>query len=137
MVWSTTQSALYNDLSRYYEDEKKVPNSQETAPEKFERNIREKTIDNRLENECEKTCDNECNIHPETDCDNSPKIEAETHSNFPNCPNCRYRQNNTQNPLSQLFSDKDMLLIAGLIFLLIKQGADKKLILALAFVLLS
>lgn len=53
------------------------------------------------------------------------------------CPNRRACQGCSKAPLSELFSDKDMLLIAGLIFVLSRQNADEKLILALAFVLLT
>lgn len=40
-------------------------------------------------------------------------------------------------PLGRLFSDKDALLIAGLILVLLNEKADMKLVLALAFVLLG
>lgn len=134
MVWSTTQSALYNDLSRYYEEDKKAADPQDIEPKKFERIIREKTHENRLEKERKDPCETGCNASDENSCEKRLNICSEAHTEYPNCP-CR--QNSMQNPLSRLLSDKDMLLIAGLIFLLIKQGADKKLILALAFVLLS
>ncbi len=137
MVWSTTQSALYNDLSRYCDDEKRAPNLQEIEPKKIDRIIGERSSENHKENEPKKQCKTEGNLPLKNGCGNSPKHETATYPSFPNCPNCPRRQNNMQNPLSRLLSDKDMLLIAGLIFLLMKQGADKKLILALTFVLLS
>lgn len=137
MVWSTTQSALYNDLSRYYEAEKRVPNPQETEPQKFEQKILEKSLENHGEKEHSEprriTCDPPCS----SDRRIPEKNDRDPHPNCPSYPNCPIGQSCSRNSLTQLFSDRDMLLIAGLIFLLIKQGADKKLILALAFVLLS
>ena len=51
--------------------------------------------------------------------------------------NCRYNKAPVykNDPLSKMFSDSDMLLIVILIFILYRNGADKKLIMALAFVL--
>ncbi len=53
------------------------------------------------------------------------------------CCNCRYNKAPVykNDPLSKMFSDSDMLLIVILIFILYRNGADKKLIMALAFVL--
>lgn len=129
MVWSTTQSALYSDLSRYYEDEKKFPKNPENSE-----NIKEKNRESPPERKCEKRPQNFDN-NREKKCENkNPPVCP----NFRNCPN---RSKTPGDPISRMisekFSDNDMLLIAGLIFLLMKQGADKKLILALAFVLLS
>lgn len=145
MVWSTTQSALYNDLSRYYDDEKSAQNGQEIEPRKFEQNIREKSPENCLEEEPENDRETEPEKCRENREEKEPRHEEPRPGCYscpgcPNCPNftnCPHRRNNANDPISRIFSDKDMLLIAGLIFLLSKQGADKKLILALAFVLLS
>ena len=150
MVWSTTQSALYNDLSRYYEDDKKPRrscensnNSAQNSPEKCNEKLPEK-----CENKCPENCGNN---YPEKCGNKFPEKCPKKHDKKPekNCedrdlPVCQNCPCNRQTPTDQIskiisdkFSDKDMLLIAGLIFLLMKQGADKKLILALAFVLLS
>ncbi len=61
---------------------------------------------------------------------NEPKKRCE------NCPKkCAY--NPPSDPISRIMSDRDMLLIAGLIFVLMKENADKTLILALVIVLLG
>lgn len=130
MVWSTTQSALYNDLSRYYDNENSTPDRDETEPGKFEQNIREKSHEDHPEN-CPGPEPEKCRDNRE---ENPPKHGE---GFCPDCHSCPHRRNNANDPISRIFSDKDMLLIAGLIFLLSKQGADQKLILALAFVLLS
>lgn len=154
MVWSTTQSALYNDLSRYYEDEKKPRKNSENTE-----NSSEKTDEkccNKLPEKCPRDCDqiipeNCCKdshencgiIRSEKPAENHPKKDppaCPARQACPNCPHCPNYPNIRQtpsDPISRIISDKDMLLIAGLIFLLMKQGADQKLILALAFVLLS
>lgn len=145
MVWSTTQSALYDDLRQYFEDEKK--------PEKPEIFEPQKICEKESENECEKcpennrksSCENEpekCPPKMPEHCENheekrEPRREKPHCPDRPYCPACQSCQVRAQNPLSNLLADKDMLLIAGLILLLIKQGADQKLILALVFVLLG
>lgn len=55
------------------------------------------------------------------------------------CENCQKRHinNSSYDPISRIMSDRDMLLIAGLIFILVRENADKTLILALAIVLLG
>lgn len=58
------------------------------------------------------------------------------------CPRCAgcgrpVQKNNGGNPLEALFSDRDSLLLAALIFVLLQEKADMKLIAALAFVLLT
>lgn len=142
MVWSTTQSALYNDLSRYYEDDKRPRKKGEkidSLKEEFNEVIGEKCrnkcnekLPEKNDDKCSQKCDNERGKRTEKDCENkNPPV-------CPNCPRIRQAPNDQISRLvSEKFSDKDMLLIAGLIFLLMKQGADRKLILALAFVLLS
>lgn len=190
MVWSTTQSALYNDLSRYYEDDERPLKNRENSdpfktgsvekncdelPEKSGDNTPENYYDNSHENYCNNSHENCCGNSHEKCGDNTPENCRNNSSekrrdnlpekcgnkyprNFGNkcgkdpekdhenknptvCPNCpRIRQapsGQISRLISDKFSDRDMLLIAGLIFLLMKQGADKKLILALAFVLLS
>lgn len=131
MVWSTTQSALYSDLSRYYKGEKTAPDQDEIEPRKFEHALLEKCNEDKAESPCE----NECDL-PRESCRGDPPKSA-PRPRCENCPRRRPRQSAARDPLSQIFSDKDKVLIAGLILLLTKQGADQKLILALAFVLLS
>lgn len=142
MVWSTTQSALYNDLSRYYEDGGRP----RKTVENFDplKNGYDKTAGEELPEKCPESRNNECHGNrgdkfPQG-CDNNTKKHC-SEKNPPVCPNCpRIRQapnDQISRLISEKFSDRDMLLIAGLIFLLMKQGADRKLILALAFVLLS
>lgn len=134
MVWSTTQSALYNDLSRYYEDEKPPRKNRENL-ERIEEEFNEKFSEKYPEH-----CDNKCpeNCEEKRDKDSGKDCAEKNSPVCPNCPRIRKAPNDQISRLiSDKFSDKDMLLIAGLIFLLTKQGADRKLILALAFVLLS
>ena len=52
-------------------------------------------------------------------------------------PDEHIRPTRHTSPQQELFRDKDMLLIAALILLLMHENADSKLILALAFVLLG
>lgn len=145
MVWSTTQSALYNDLSRYYEDEKRPRNRDKFEPEKIEQIIEEKRPEKSNENCCENTDENPSKNREEI-CRKCDDFQSDAHcphcpgNHCPGnqgCPRLPCVQNQQCDPITRLMSDKDMLLIAGLILLLIKQGADRKLILALAFVLLS
>lgn len=171
MVWSTTQSALYNDLSRYYEDEKR-PRKSSGNPDNFKPDPDE-NCRCELPEKCPQCCDDKCAEEHDKSCGSRPVKCAENfdvncccgseknsenrgknccngsqkctentcEEKNPPCPNCPHiRQNQGDlitRTISEKFSDRDMLLIAGLIFLLMKQGADKKLILALAFVLLS
>ncbi|MCM1164587.1 MAG: hypothetical protein NC299_08060 [Lachnospiraceae bacterium] len=58
---------------------------------------------------------------------------AEREAPCARCPKSRA----PADPVSRILSDRDMLLIAGLIFVLLRENADKKLILALAIVLLG
>lgn len=153
MVWSTTQSALYNDLSRYYEEDKRPGKSSEKPDNfktEFEENCCGKLPEKRSQN-CGKKCPenqdkNFSNTSENHDkkCGNKFVKCTEKYceeKNPPVCPNCPHIRQDRGDQISRIisdkFSDKDMLLIAGLIFLLMKQGADRQLILALAFVLLS
>ena len=114
MVWNTTQSALYKAIDAFN-------NGEITGTEQ-----------DRLRNSFEKA-----EMPPKT-----PQKDPENNGDNMECPrlNCRHcpaRQISSPAPLSKLFSDNDMLLIAGLILILSRQNADRKLILALAFVLLT
>lgn len=81
----------------------------------------------------------------------SPLYEAvERHNNAPQdsgkmkepakestCPPPQTERPQPRDPLSALLRDRDMMLIAALILILMHEKADKKLILALAFVLFA
>ena len=107
MVWNSTQSALYRAIDRHNGD--------------CSENVEKKDV---------RSCR-----------DNEPKnaekfVREETKKRCENCPKkCAY--NPPSDPISRIMSDRDMLLIAGLIFVLMKENADKTLILALAIVLLG
>ena len=128
MVWNTTQSALYKAIDAFNNGE--------------EITIKQTAFDNKS-NGCDpgksdadrSPCSGARSGDEERRCDAQPGCAV----NAPqmNCPCCRPCQNRPASPLSQLISDRDMLLIAGLILLLSQQNADRKLIMALAFVLLS
>lgn len=116
MVWNTTQSSLYKAVSDY--------NDRITRQESHEH--RESPTD----------------CHSDENCA-SQKSEPRQTSRCRKCENCpRYHTPPKGNaPLSgnpgNLNIDNDFLLLAGVIFILYKNGADKKLILALAIALLG
>lgn len=123
MVWKTTQSAFYRAVDSFNNDEKKCENRCIPCKEKS----------------YEKSCGNSPEKLPEKGCENHRRNEENHRPSGQcsrGCPHCRaYRRQSS--PLSGLLSDNDMLLIAGLILILMRQNADQKLILALAFVLLT
>lgn len=124
MVWNTTQSAFYKAIDAFNNGEK----------------ISEKQQDQYNDDHSEKKGDHSIEKCPEKRCEDHCREDENRHRELPcasRCPNCRVCQRRTAAPLSELFSDRDMLLIAGLILILAQQNADKKLILALAFILLS
>ena len=84
-------------------------------------NFKEKTAEN-----CSKNC---ANFKEKIDENCTEKCSKFTENFCKNCP-----KNDT---FSRLFSDKDFLLVAGLILVLLNEKADMKLILALAIVLLG
>lgn len=77
-------------------------------------------------NDAQNHCKNVSQNCPRNDCQSCPENSTR---------NCS--QNKGKNILDSLFSDKDMLLIAGLMLVLLSESADYKLIIALAAVLLS
>ncbi len=109
MVWSSTQSALYKAVDDF--------NSCEIRSEKYREKRGEKFAEKSPEKRCEKCGEN---LHG-----NFGKNTRNTQANFLR-----------NDPVSKIFSDRDMLLIAGLILILISEKADTELIMALAFVLL-
>ncbi|MBD5384488.1 MAG: hypothetical protein HDR72_05770 [Ruminococcaceae bacterium] len=114
MVWNSTQSALYRAIDRH--------------------NGGDSEGEFRREENVEKGGGRSCR-------ENAPKnggkfVREEAENRCENCP--RNHAHNTQSdPISRIMSDRDMLLIAGLIFVLMRENADKTLILALAIVLLG
>ena len=114
MVWNSTQSALYRSINRHNGD---------CSEGEFRR---EESVEEKAENACR---------------DRAPKngeknVCGETKNRCENCP--RYRACSApSDPISRIMSDRDMLLIAGLIFVFMRENADKTMILALAIVLLG
>lgn len=123
MVWKTTQSAFYRAVDSFNNGEQKVGDRDGLCREKH---------DNKID-------DHYPEDPPEKGRENHRRNGEKHRSNDRDscgCPHCRVCRRQPE-PLSRLLSDKDMLLIAGLILVLSKQNADQKLILALAFVLLT
>ena len=115
MVWNTTQSALYQAIDAFNNGEKNGENQSESCNKNEGSELSQKA--------------------PLKSSENS--VNNEDNSAGCCCPKCPACQKNNPAGLSRLFSDSDMLLIAGLILILSRQNADRKLILALAFVLLT
>ncbi len=111
MVWNTTQSSLYRAVSDY---------------------------NNKIERqECRTRQENHADRHSDENCD-SAKSKPDQTSHCQKCRNCpRYHTSPKGNAPGNLNIDSDFLLLAGLIFILYKNGADKKLILALAIALVG
>lgn len=123
MVWNTTQSAFYKAIDAF--------NNGEITTEKKRECDKDIRCDNCGDISSDKCpCSEEAERRHEAECDRGGRTAQIS------CPCCRPCQRRPSSPLSELFSDRDMLLIAGLILILSQQNADKKLILALAFVLL-
>lgn len=134
MVWNTTQSSLYRAVSDYNNeiarrehnrrDDKCAersdpPKSNECSTRDSSGSGRAKKPQNRAAHRC-KRC---------ADCPNCP--------NCHNCRNCRNSQNGSSLNFGEMNIDRDFLLLAGLIFILSENGADKKLIAALTIALLG
>lgn len=136
MVWQSSQSALYKAVAEYNRGEfskDNFRNCTEKAPENHAENsfcrgnIAEKPRENCADN-CENNCGKKRSVNR--------KVNNLTQNCVGNCKKCcKNRCGN--NPLSELFADGDFLMIAALIFILYKNGADQKLIIALVFVLLG
>ena len=129
MVWSTAQSALYkavddfNSGVKYGENYRK--NIAENNCEKYPKNTSEKCGNFERKN-CEKYGE-KCS--EKNDCKN---LQNDAKFTAKNCKTGIFA-----NSISQPFADKDFILLAGLIFILMNEKADSKLILALVFVLLG
>ncbi|GEM_PF-559336 len=114
MVWNSTQSALYMAVNNH-NDGNFDHNIQ--SKKNVRKNV-QKISDITRENNEKKRPENHERKYAQNECRNCPK----------NAPS---------DPVSRIMSDRDMLLIAGLIFILWRENADKKLIMALAMVLLG
>lgn len=152
MVWKTTQSAFYRAVDTFNNGEiecenRNVPHSGKCV-EKNGCHSPEKLPGNKCENHRR----NEDICRPDTKaygCSPEKRHENKCEDRRRNedtcrpgdhrtcgCPHCRVCRRQPA-PITRMFSDNDMLLIAGLILILMRQNADQKLILALAFVLLT
>lgn len=120
MVCNTTQSALYKVVSDYNNELDKRRNNDEKTTEKMPSKTNKKHIENSSEN-------------------NNRNYRKNYRQVRNNNYHKNYRIKNTQNNynVSSLFSDSDFMLICTLIFILSKNNADQKIILALVFVLIS
>lgn len=108
MVWNTTQSSLYKAVNDYNQ-----------------------TVEHK-----------ECSPKHITACDNTYGFKQHNQTACGELNSCNQKvqqcsQNKNTFTVQNLFADKDFLLILGLILILSKEGADSKLILALAIVLLG
>ncbi len=111
MVWNTTQSSLYKAVRDYNNE----IDRQECRSHK-ENTSYSRSDENRA----------------------SQKSAPRQASRCRKCANCpKYRTPQKGNAPGDLNIDSDFLLLAGLIFILYKNGADKKLIMALAIVLIG
>ncbi len=135
MVWNTTQSSLYRAVSDYNNE----IDRREHRP--------------RAEKASDRSESRRSDVHPSRDCSDDRRGAPKPHdrapnrgkrrAGCPNCPNCpnSHDPQNSQNGNSQNFGglniDRDFLLLAGLIFILSENGADNKLIAALAIALLG
>lgn len=164
MVWNSTQSALYKAVARHngedFSEEKNCCENSAEIPEKSsqknDKNCAENTDKNYAGNTDKNYCGNSAENCPKKGENiGSDKCKNCGKSGTENCAekrgkygaeNCRKnfrgsrempRANNANDPLAKLFSDSDFLLIAALIYILSKNGADQKIILALIFVLIS
>lgn len=114
MVYNSSQSALYKAIDRYNRSES-------------EGDFRSKKD---IERKSEDTYEKNASESAEKSLRNERKNRCES------CPKSRANYI-PSDPIHKIMSDRDMLLIAGLIFILMKENADKTLILALVIVLLG
>lgn len=124
MVWNTTQSAFYRAIDTFNNGEKAFSDQPSFGNDRADEN---------RGGHINKKC-------PKKECENrscSDEIHRPEHSRVQRCQNCVSCHYRNTSPISDIFSDKDKLLIAGLIMILSRQNADTKLIMALVFVLLT
>ena len=119
MVWQTSQSPLYkavesfNNSNRQTEPVCDIPKAEPCAP--------------KLERKNPEVCEPKCGRPVTEPCGCKPKSALQE---FP------HRPPHNGNFLQAMFGDKDMLLIAALIIILMHEKADMKIIIALGFILL-
>ena len=144
MVWNSTQSALYKAVDDYNSSVKTGENHCENYTEKTPEKVPEKcskigaNFDQKMGENCEQisreksaeNCSRNCAYFKEKIGENCTEKCPKFTENF--CKNCP-----KNDAFSRLFSDKDFLLVAGLILVLLNEKADMKLILSLAIVLLG
>lgn len=119
MVWNTTQSAFYKAIDNFNSKDGKGDDQQPFCDDSECEKNNESIV-----GECVKT---ECEKHSRKNEKNRPERRL-------CCEHCPGRRNL---PITDIFSDKDKLLIAGLIMILSQQNADRKLIMALMFIMLT
>lgn len=127
-------------------ERKNCDNFSENNAQKHPDNFCEKTQENQSEKYRENRSKNP-RFFSENICDDCQKRQKSR--DFAEKTDCKNLQNDAKftakdckngifaNSPSQLFADKDFILLAGLIFILMNEKADSKLILALVFVLLG
>ena len=108
MVWNTSDSPLYRAVESF--NNSTTPAAPRCEPKK------------------EQPCADKCECAAAPPCCDEPKLAPH------NAPPQRPQQYSS--PLQALFGDKDMLLVAALIIILIHEKADMKIILALGLILL-
>lgn len=126
MVWNSTQSALYKAVDDYNSS----VNTGENTAEKYAGKIPRKSAEINPENCAKKPCENyteNCTDFGQKNCEKNARNCCEN-----DCKNCP-----KNDAFSRLISDRDFLLVAGIILILLNEKADFKLILALAIVLLG
>lgn len=127
MVWQTSQSPLYkavesfNNSNRQIEPACDIPKAEPCAPKLERKNSEpcERATSEPCEPKCERPVSEPCGCKPKSAPQEYPHKPAQN-GNF----------------LQAMFGDKDMLLIAALIIILMHEKADMKIIIALGFILL-
>ncbi len=160
MVWNSTQSALYKAVDDYnsrvnsgefyhnnYTEKmpeinlekctEKVPENCMKNSSNFDEKFGENFAEKSFEKCAEKCSKNSVNFEEKFGENNTKNCRENCTEKCPKftenfCKNCP--KNDT---FSRLLSDKDFLLVAGLILVLLNEKADMKLILALVIVLLG
>ncbi|MCH5203456.1 MAG: hypothetical protein J1F03_01850 [Oscillospiraceae bacterium] len=146
MVCNTTQSAFYRVIAEYnescaQEEKNRSENSAKTCKKMYENPCeknREK-LPKKTEKKCGKNiCENRCEKCPKKSTEDCPKNHRKNcQKNYDPSFGKKTCDFNRGNQITDIFSDSDLLLICALIYILYKNGADQKIILALVFVLIS
>lgn len=125
MVWNTTQSSLYRAVSDYNDEIER----RERKPRQKEASHSQEYVSRTSRGRTNDGCDTRKRHDRPSNCGKK-------------CEGCPYRSDHHDPPNADLTNggmgfDGDLLLLAGLIFILLKNGADKKLIAALAIALIG